>query len=93
MAPRDEITWSPWYQVTSLPVLGDYIQVDLATDYLEHQCSHEGLVVSAYGTDIVTVPVEPPAPEGSTGWKVDQWRKRLIGRIDETEEEKELELT
>jgi hypothetical protein len=30
---------------------------------------------------------------GSTEWKVDQWRKRLIGQIDETEEERELELT
>ena len=89
MGSREEITWSPWYQVTSLPQLGDYIQAKMATKNYTRYHDHEALVTYVNGTEVT---MAPPEPSGIK-WGVIKWRKRLIGQIDEIEEEKKLELT
>jgi hypothetical protein len=92
MGSREEITWSPWYSADNLPSIGDYIQIVMATSDYNHYHLHEALVTCVKGTQVTLAPSEPPSLNGKK-WGVVKWRKRLISQIDETEEEKELELT
>ena len=61
----------------------------MATRDYTHYHDHEALVTYINGTEVTLMPPEPRGMQ----WRVIKWRKRLIGQIDETEEERELELT